>query len=107
MIRLKRQVFLASVTTSGPSPWYPCDYAFAEDQKRSIQIQLQNASDSIAVQVTNIPPTSSTDNNVLPVTTSTYTGTTAAQIAVLAGPVGWVRVLKTGENGPATVIGIV
>lgn len=99
---LNRHTFLASVTASTVTDWYPVDYRFCGDQVRTIA-GTKATNDTLRVEFL-------LDKEV---SGATVFLATAYDSAVndfslsITSPVTHIRINKAGSNGAATVKGIV
>jgi hypothetical protein len=91
---LSTKTLMNNITAADTSASQPLDYKDDYGEVTRAVVATLNASDSLAVQVSL--------DDVTYITAATLTGATTAS-ALIAGPWAYMRVVKTGTNGAATV----
>lgn len=106
---IKRYKLLLDQTAEGTTDWVALDTRYDEDPTRSLQIAVTTG-DSIRIDVTT-KDVKGIDKSFLDTMTAsdytTYDTVTATDTLLVEGPWTYIRVAKTGTNGPAKVLGFI
>ena len=109
--------FLANVTASTVTDWYPIDYRHPGENLRGVVgSKTATSADTILLELRTLVVSAGTNSSNAPVVTTvadvittatSWDQTVTTFSAVIQGPFTHVRVRKTGASAAATVVGLV